>query len=110
MKPLAIVTTVLSLVFAAGSVKILTKFGAIHRDMGLAPSGFTRLVTDSAGWLVGGPFLALAASMIYLLTDRRDRMAAFVAIGTLALIVTTAFLLTLLAFRPLTDVIRVNHP
>ncbi len=103
------ITTVLSLAFAVTWVKILTKFGAIYRDMGLDPSRFMRLLTDSSGWLVGGPFLALAASMICLLYRRRDRTAAFVAIGTLALMVTTTFLLTFLAFQPLADMLQAHH-
>ena len=96
----------LAIAACVGCVVIVPKFTVIYEDLGVMLPNVTRTVVNTSGWMPGGVFLALAVLLLVLVALKRARMAGFVAVLTVLLLIATAVVLPQALLMPIARVVR----
>jgi hypothetical protein len=96
----------LAIAACVGCVVIVPKFTVIYEDLGVMLPNVTRTVVNTSGWMPGGIFLALAVLLLALVALKRARMAGFVAVLTVLLLIATAVVLPQVLLMPISQVVR----
>ena len=101
MKTFAIVAACLSLVAAFLCLLIVPKFSQMFDELEVPLPLLTTTVVETSGWIPGGMFLVLAATLVLLALVKKDRITRIVAVFAVVSVIATSIILPFMLFRSL---------